>query len=696
MHLNGADGMSSTWGELRTGDLLTPGRSAQQPNRTWPLVAATLAGGSHIVAPAPDLPTGARGLCRIAVAVVLVLAGVATTAVAGGLAHSGIPPAAVSDPAPAPESEPSPQLVLDQLAKCADSGTLALEIDLRAGRVPAADAWAVEVVGRPTATIVATAVNGRVSRFTMAVSGGRLLLDGKHLRPKILITRLHFDEKLGITEASYRGCGIWRPIVWLLRCLARSALDNLELRTDLLSVLHGEILTAKGAAASRTTTPSPPRGPSFLDLVDEVRILDSELVAFGGRPLRFGSMVELHTASEPTGGTPVHIAIVTGLFRPARDDRPAQVEVVGRVDGEIEDGAVAFVGGRCTFTHGELRQGTFRVATRGDGTLEATLSAATLAVDLTTGELQIPGGPSVEVEAPSRFIVRDLLLRPDGQYSGIVDAELLGKTGRIERGGVVVSLSEVKLRTSGATIVNGRATGDLEIESDYSMDYPLIVHYPVEQVGERRVQLLFQGSLTTTLHLQDAGSNREGTVTGEYRFIAPWPPVEQAAFEVLRAAWMQDITPAMRNVDFVIEPQRFGPCGGSCFLLGVGVTVQKTESGGRLFRQICDAQGKADLVVDKASRSFILRNVRIEPRCEGAVGWIVDFVGSLLATTYSDITLFQMPTDLPFTIESVDSDVDWLAVEGRVDWTSSAFEAPRTSPRRFTSATRQAAPAATR
>ena len=54
----------------------------------------------------------------------------------------------------------------------------------------------------------------------------------------------------------------------------------------------------------------------------------------------------------------------------------------------------------------------------------------------------------------------DLLLRPDGQYSGIVDADLFGKAGGIERGGVAVSLSEVRLRTSGTTIVDERATGD--------------------------------------------------------------------------------------------------------------------------------------------------------------------------------------------------------------------------------------------
>lgn len=352
------------------------------------------------------------------------------------------------------------------------------------------------------------------------------------------------------------------------------------------------------------------------------------------------------------------------------DGRPAELEVVGRFDGEIENGTIAFVGSRCAFSHGELRNGTFRVATRPDGELEATISATTLAVDLTAGELHLPGGPRVAVEEPSHFAVRDLLLEPDGRYSGVVDAVLFGEAGEIERDGVVVSVSEVRLRTCGATVVDGRATGEVELESEYRMDYPLVVRYPVTQVGERRVQLLFRGSFATTLHLEDASSSGEGAVTGEYRFTVPWSPVEQAAFEVLRAAWSQDIPAVMRDVDFVVEPQRFGPCGGSCFLVGVAVTVVKMDAEDRLFRQVCDARGKADLLVDPASRSFVLRNVRIEPHCHGVVGWVVNFVGPFLTQTYTDVTLFKMPDDLPFTIDSVDSGVDWIAIAGRVDWES--------------------------
>jgi hypothetical protein len=123
---------------------------------------------------------------------------------------------------------------------------LSLEIDLGAGRVPVADAWKVEVVGTPTAAVVATAVGGHVSRLDVVVNGGTLLLDGNHLRPKILIESLRFEEGKGITEASYRGRGIWRPIV----CLSTHRL--LRPRRMKLVTEHGPARRS-GAVALRST-----------------------------------------------------------------------------------------------------------------------------------------------------------------------------------------------------------------------------------------------------------------------------------------------------------------------------------------------------------------------------------------------------------------------------------------------------------
>jgi hypothetical protein len=589
---------------------------------------------------------------------------------APAFAQAPEPPSQPAVPAArSPESPPSPdsRALLDQIAKCVDSGKLNLEIDLQVGRVPAAPGWIVEVIGAPKATLVAEAVDGRVRRLDFVVTEGDLLVDGRCLRPDVFIESFHFEEGEGITEAHYRGRGIWIPIVGIFRGLAMSALRNLHLRTDVPSVLRGEVLGSMAGMAPAA---------SFLDLVREVRIHDSAFAAFGGRPLNFGEMIEFKTASQPHTGKPLRIAVDEGVFRPARSDQWAQLTVAGQLDGEVEDGTVAFVGGRSTFSHGELKDGSFQVRSGDDGKLQTAISAGAFALDLTSGQFRLPGGPKIGVETPSHFTVRDLRVRPNGTYSGIVDAELFGKVGVIDRGGTLVSASNFKVHTHGATIADGRATGDLELGFDYRMDYLLVVHYPVAQIGDRRVPLVFQGPFTATLHLQDAGSGDEGVVTGEYQFKVPWPPVELAAFEVLRAKWSQDIPAVIRDVDFAIEPQHFGPCGGSCFLVDLAVTVEKKKAKGHLFQQICDTEGKADLVVDAPSRRFVLRNVRIEPRCKGVAGWVVNFISPLLTTTYTDVTLFQMPENLPFTIESVDSGTDWVAIAGKIAWASKAPEAP--------------------
>ena len=343
--------------------------------------------------------------------------------------------------APAVRSSESPtapdsRALLDQIAGCVDSGKLNVEIDLQAGRAPAAPGWRVEVIGAPKATLVAEAADGRVRRLDFAITEGKLLVDGKGLRPDVFIESIHFEEGKGITDARYRGRGIWRPIVWIFRGLARSALRKLELRTDIPSVVRGEVLGSKVAA-----------GATFLDLVREVRIHDSAFAAFGGRPLDFGEMVEFKTASQPKAGKPLRVAIDEGLFRPARGDQRAQLTVAGRLDGEIENGSVAFVGGRSTFSHGELKDGAFQVRTGDDGKFQTAISAGAFALDLTSGQFRLPGGPKIGVETPSHFAVRDLRVGPDGQYSGVVDAELFGKAGVIDRGGTLVSASNVKLRT---------------------------------------------------------------------------------------------------------------------------------------------------------------------------------------------------------------------------------------------------------
>src|SRR6185503_3687437 len=190
-------------------------------------------------------------------------------------------------------------------------------------------------------------------------------------------------------------------------------------------------------------------------------------------------------------------------------------------------------------------------------------------------QFHLPGGPTIGVDAPTRFLVRDLRVAPDGRYSGVVDATVTGKVGSIRRGGVTIAANEVELRTSGTRITDGRVTGDIVLQFQYRVNHTLAVHYPIDSLRDRKIPLTLQGSFDTKLHFDDAGTDDDGVVSGSYRFTIPWAPVEQAAFEVLRARWEQDLA-AIHKVDFAIEPRRFGPCGKDCFVLDLKVTAAKT------------------------------------------------------------------------------------------------------------------------
>ena len=605
-----------------------------------------------------------------------------------GSAHGQTPPEPTPTPPPASETAPaSSDSLLDQIGDCVETGKLGLEIDLLAGRVPAAPRWAVEVRGAPVARMTTQAAGGHIQHFEASVGNGELVVVGSGLRPKVAVEALTFEDGKGITAARFHGKGIWKPIVAIFRGVAMSALSKLEFRTDIRSVLRGDLLVSKSSAGTPAPTPTPSAGeaaagPSFLDLVREVRVRDSELVAFPGKPLAFGEVAQFRTATGAAAKLPLRVSVDKASFRPSHGEAASHLDVEGRLEGQIENGAVGFVGSRSTFSHGELRGGSFRVRSAESGGLETQFSAVFFGVDLTSGRFRVPGGPEVDVEAPSRFSVRDLRVHPDATYSGSLDAELVGKVGAIVRSGSRLSASDMHLRTEGLRVVNGRVTGEIALEFDYRLDYPLVVHYPVKEIGERRVPLLFRGPFQTTLRLENAGSGEEGTVTGEYSFKVPWPPVEQAALEVLRARWTQDVAAVVRKVNFDIEPRRFGPCGGTCFLLSLDVTAEKKSSDKKrsLFRQLCHPEGKADLVVDAASRSFVLKNVRIEPKCKGVVGWVVNFLSPFLTKSYTDVTLFQMPENLPFTIDKVGSGVNYLAISGRVAWAAGAPAIPPAQP----------------
>ena len=598
-------------------------------------------------------------------------------------APAATPPPTSAAPEEAPASVAASKFdakdLLDQIGACVESGKLNVEIDLLEGRVPAAQKWAVETKGQPLTKLTAQAANGRVERLNVDLSNGTLLVAGKGLRPKVYIESLEFEDGKGITQAKFRGKGIWKPIVAIFRGVAMSALRKLEFRTDIPSVLRGEIFvssTAKpGKGKAPTPTPAyssaagppPTLGPSFMTLVREARISDSELVAYGGKPLGFADLVHFETASHPTSGVPLRVALDKGSFRPGQGGASPQIAVAGRIDGEIENGELGFGQSHSTFSRGELKGGKFQVTTGESGNYETRIGASAFALELESGELHLPGGSEVDIGPPSRIGFRELAVEPDGRYSAILDVDATGKVGRITRAGSTISASNVHARTQGAHIVTGRATGDLDLEFDYRLDYLLVVHYPMKEVGEKTVPLIFQGPFATRLHYEDAGAD-SGTVTGDYHFKVPWPPIEQAALEVLKAKWSQDVTPAVRHVNFDIEPRHFSPCGENCFLLELDVTAEKKSGKKSLFRQICEPQGRADLVIDTPTRSFQLKNIKLTTRCKGVVGWFVNLLTPLLTKTYTDMTLFQMPANLPFSIEKVGTGVNWVAISGRVDW----------------------------
>src|SRR5438132_6944012 len=481
----------------------------------------------------------------------------------------------VAIPALAQTTPAESDVLLDELAGLLNRGKLNVEVDLLSGRAAIAPQWTLLVNGTPKATLTAEADEGRIRCLQIDISGGELIVNGSGLRPRLSVEGFRSGEGKGSGDARFRGRGVWRPSVAVFRTLARPALRRLEVPTDIRSILRGQILSAEKS--------STPTDTEFLDLVREVHISDTEFEAFAGYPLEFGQLVALQTAAHPKAAAPLRAAIDKATFRPPRRGQPAQFEVDGRIDGEIEDGSVAFLGSHCAFARGILEKGAFRVsAASADGQPEISFSAGSLGLDMSSGQVNWPGGPKIGIAAPSHFDIRNLRVRPDGRYSGTVDAALFGKVGSLERAGTTVAANDVQLHTTGARIVDGKATGDMKLDFQYRLNYTLVVHYPVEELANRSVPLLFQGAFETQLHFEDAGSGDEGLVSGNYQFTIPWPPIEQAAFEILRARWRQDVAPVIHKVDFVIEPRHFGPCGRDCFLLDLVVTAEKAQKKGYL------------------------------------------------------------------------------------------------------------------
>jgi hypothetical protein len=207
------------------------------------------------------------------------------------------------------------------------------------------------------------------------------------------------------------------------------------------------------------------------------------------------------------------------------------------------------------------------------------------------------------------------------------------------------------------------------VDFTYRLVHPFAVNYPVPELAARTVSLTFEGPMALRLALDDLGAGDEGVVSGTYAFEVPWAPIERAAFEVARARWTQDVAVVVKRVRFEVDPQEFRPCGEACFGAKFRLLAQKLSAKGTaLISEKCSPEFQAAIVVDKKARSFVLKGLKVRPHCEGAGGWVVNFLAPFFTKSYEDMTLFKMPAGLPFTIETVKATDSTMKIAGAVQW----------------------------
>jgi hypothetical protein len=561
-----------------------------------------------------------------------------------------------------------------QLADAVMDGALHVAIALDDGRAPLGYGYALETSGRPVLALEASARAGKITAFCARVPAGGFVLRGAGLRPDIRIEEIEIGDDGSVRAARYRGDGGWsRFVLGLASGLAKKALARLRFRTEIAALMRGDLLvpaeepkkpaappatTAPSPAPEASAPPSPSRSDAFLALVDHVRVEDSTVTAFGARPLAFGDALHLTTGS----GAPLRVRIDEAVYRPETKTGVSAYRVTGGLDGTFAGGAMRWGTDRLTFTGGSVEGARFLVE---DGFASANeVAASRLALDLSSGRFELPTGIRVDVAAPSRFAARDVAITAAGTRA-LVDLDLRGETGEIAREGSRLTLASAHVTTSGLKISQGRVDGDVALAFDYRLVYPFAVKYPVPELQPRKVDLEFKGPFRADLHLAAVGEGDRDAVTGTYVFSVDWPPVEKAAFEAIRAAWVQDVK-ALNKVRFDIEPVRFAPCGEECFLAQFRFAAVKV--GSKRLTLKCAPEGQASLVLDKETRTFKLTGVKTEPKCEGLLGKLVGLVAPLFAKTYDDLVLFQMPEGLPFTIDRVRSKGGELEISGGLAW----------------------------
>ena len=128
---------------------------------------------------------------------------------------------------------------------------------------------------------------------------------------------------------------------------------------------------------------------------------------------------------------------------------------------------------KCAIARGHIRGGEFQARTEKTGSSPRPCRRRSLFFELSSGTFVVPGGMGVAIDEGSTFDVSDARVSSDGHFSGVAKLDLAGKTGELSRKGATISASDIRLKTPGLTVVDGRATGPLEISLRLPARVPL-------------------------------------------------------------------------------------------------------------------------------------------------------------------------------------------------------------------------------
>jgi hypothetical protein len=580
--------------------------------------------------------------------------------------------------------------LLTQLGDAAGAGRLESTTRLHAGSVPISADQSVTVEGTPTTRLEAVVRDGRLELLRYTAPDDSLVLTGRGAGPDVVLTRLEADASGAVTSAEFHGRGVGSLSVGLFNAAAKKRVLQLRVHTDLARLLRGDVLAAFGEPlpAAKGVRPEPAGSaasagfrPSFLDLVDEVRILELRISARPGQRLAFGDTFVVETGG---GGEkePFEVRLDEAVYQPGQGGAGARWSAKGRIDGSLGPGSVGLATGAVSFRSAELLGGRFSAESPAGLAPKSGLRAGSLRMELGRSAVKLPGGIDVQVGEGSRLGVSGLVLEPDGSYLGRIDFSLLGGTGEIRNDGERLALSNARISSSGLLVRDGRATGPLALDIDYRLVSPHVEKHPDGLFQTRTVPLEVRGPLSVRLTLADVGARAGGSIVGEYSLKIPWKPVEAAAVEAMRVRWTQELK-GERALDFSLEPRAFGPCGPRCFVASFALAAEPRSGGKGPGRLRCALDGRADLVIDAAGRALVLKSFAVSPRCKGAPGGFASLGAALLTGTFAGATLLRLPPELPFPVETVRTGSDFVRIDGTVTWKggeiASASPAPATA-----------------